>query len=291
MGFHLSLDDSSIGEGFLRIAREQIQRAEAIAEDTGETPAKRVHEARRRAKKLRALLRLVRSDFKPYAEENAHIRDAARRLSGARDGKVIETTLADLMKWANYPAPPLPESTGFDPAGEIEALAAFGADMRLLLQRSTTWKTGKIKLDTLAVGFTDTYRKGYEAMRELGGQPSDTGFHEWRKHTKYHWNQMGLLQTCAEDVLPSAHHAAGALADDLGTHHDLALLCQHITLGTAQLGDIDSGFTLNLARQRQSEIEARIWALGRQVYAETPKAVHNRFLSYLQSWNEPMVTA
>ncbi|RYH09528.1 MAG: CHAD domain-containing protein, partial [Alphaproteobacteria bacterium] len=68
MGFQWSLTDRTIGDGFLRIAREQIGKAVAIAEDSAETPARRVHEARRRAKKLRALLRLVRPYFGHYPE-------------------------------------------------------------------------------------------------------------------------------------------------------------------------------------------------------------------------------
>jgi hypothetical protein len=36
--------------------------------------------------------------------------------------------------------------------------------------------------------------------------------------------------------------------------------------------------------RRQRELEAAIAALGRQVYAETPKALHARFSSYLHSW-------
>ena len=106
MGFQWSLQDRSMGEGFVRIAREQIDKAIAIAEDAGQAPAKRVHEARRRAKKLRALLRLVRPDFSDYAAENAFVRDAARGLSAARDTKVAEDTLDRLLDWAGREAPP-----------------------------------------------------------------------------------------------------------------------------------------------------------------------------------------
>ena len=47
MGFQWSSEDRTIGEGFLRIAREQIDKSIAIATDDTETPARRVHEAGR----------------------------------------------------------------------------------------------------------------------------------------------------------------------------------------------------------------------------------------------------
>lgn len=282
MGFQWSLEDRSIGDGFIRIAREQIDKAIAIANDANDTPARRVHEARRRAKKLRALLRLVRPDFGHYAQENAHVRDAARGLSAARDVKVAADTLVDLMEWAGREAPQITLTT--EPGNEEAGLARFAADMQQMLARSEHWKTGKIDVDTLAEGLTDTYRKGLEAMHLVWAHPTETGFHEWRKHAKYHWNQIGLLEACAENILPSTHKAVGDLADQLGLHHDIAMLCDKLTADAGLFGEIDAGLVLDAAARRQRELEAAIGVLGRQVFAETPKGLHARFLSYLKGW-------
>lgn len=282
MGFQWSLTDRTIGDGFLRIAREQIGKAIAIAEDSVETPAKRVHEARRRAKKLRSLLRLVRPDFNHYAEENAFVRDAARGLSAARDLKVADDTLRELMQWADRDMPALPERAHAE--NEEAGLAQFAIDMRQILKRSERWKTGKIDLDTLADGLTQTYRKGLEAMALVAAKPTDIGYHEWRKHTKYHWNQLGLLEACAEDILPSAHKAVGELAEILGIHHDLSVLADKIGADSALFGDIDPGFVSDAVARRQRQLEAEIGVLGRQVFAETPKGLRARFLSYLEGW-------
>lgn len=282
MGFQWSLEDRSIGEGFLRIAREQIGRAIAIAEDGAEAPSRRVHEARRRAKKLRALLRLVRPDFNHYAAENGFVREAARGLSAARDFKVAEDTLAELLRWAGREAPHA--ASGVSAGDEEAGLATFAADMREMLARTDRWKTGRIDVETLADGLTDTYRRGLEAMQRVAAEPSDAGFHEWRKHAKYHWNQLGLLEAAAENILPSAHKAAGELADLLGLHHDLAVLRDRIEADAGQFGEIDAAFVLDAGRRRQGELETEIGALGRQVFAETPKALRARFLSYLEGW-------
>lgn len=282
MGFQWSVEDHSIGDGFLRIAREQIGKGIAVATDVSDAPARRVHAARRRAKKLRALLRLVRPDFSRYARENAFIRDASRGLSAARDVKVAAETLADLMAWAGREvAPVIPaEASG----GEEAGLAQYATDMQQMLARSERWKAGKIRLDTLAEGLAGTYGKGLEAMQRVAAHPDDHEFHEWRKHVKYYWNQLGLLEACAEDILPSTHSAAGDLADKLGLHHDLAMLRDKLTADAKLFGDIDVGLVLDAAARRQREVEVRIGGLGRQVFAETPKALQARFSSYLEGW-------
>ncbi len=66
MGFRWSRDDASIGDGFRRIAREEIGKAIAAAEGEAQEPGERVHEARRRAKRLRALLRGAGINEYPY---------------------------------------------------------------------------------------------------------------------------------------------------------------------------------------------------------------------------------
>ena len=282
MGFQWSLEDRSIGDGFVRIAREQIDKAITIATDASDPAAKRVHEARRRAKKLRALLRLVRPGFSRYAQENTHVRNAARRLSAARDVKVAGDTLVALMQWAGREPPSFPPPA--EPASEEAALVLFAAEMELMLTRSGRWKTGRIDLDTLADGLTHTYRRGLKAMEQAWARPSDAAFHEWRKHAKYHWNQIGLLAACAEDILPSAHKAVGDLADHLGLHHDLAMLRDKLTAAPGLFGELDTGFVLDALARRQRELETAIGVLGRQVYAETPKGLRARYLSYLDGW-------
>lgn len=283
MSFQWSPDDLTVGDGFLRIAREQIGKAVAGAENPAKSTERRVHEARRRCKKLRALFRLVRPDFADYATENGFVRDAARGLSAARDERVTQNTLRALLAWAGRPMPPVADDAAASSSeAETAALNHFAAQMLELGQRSTGWRLDRIDLDTLAAGLAHTYGRGHAARRVAGRRRTDEAFHEWRKYAKYHWSQLGLLETSAPDILPSARRCAGDLAEQLGLHHDLAVLSDLLGAAPGTLDpDLDIGFTLDAAGRRQAEIEAQVETLGRQVFAETPKALKARFAAYL----------
>jgi uncharacterized coiled-coil DUF342 family protein len=63
--------------------------------DSSEDPHETVHEVRKRCKETRATLRLVRELLPTYSDENAHYRDAARRLSYIRDAQVLSETFEE----------------------------------------------------------------------------------------------------------------------------------------------------------------------------------------------------
>lgn len=282
MGFEWSRDDPTVAGGFLRIAREQIAKAIAGAENNQESPERRVHEARRRCKKLRALFRLVRPDFDSYHAENAFVRDAARGLAQARDMRVVRGTLVELMQWAGRP---IELDLGGAAEVEVAGLVRFADEMRALELRSEAWHVGRIDIDTLATGLKQTYRRGRWTRRLAEKHRTDEAFHEWRKYAKYHWNQLGLLEDCAGDILPSAHKSAGDLAELLGQHHDLAILDQLLGTTPEALGvEVDVEFARQAAARRQREHESRIAVLGAQVFAETPTALKARFVAYLDGW-------
>ena len=91
--------DEPVGKGIARMAHGRIIHAlEELGGATDSTPEEAVHEARKDVKKLRALLRLVRSSTsaKVRTRENEALRDVGRSLSGKRDADVMLATLAGL---------------------------------------------------------------------------------------------------------------------------------------------------------------------------------------------------
>ena len=280
MGYQWSLADRPIGDEFRAIAREQIDKALATATNEMEAASARVHEARRRCKKLRALFRLVRPGFAEYAAANAMVRDAARVLSGSRDTHVLRQTLSDLLEWGGG-APLLPGPAGIEGDEEREALRGFAEALCVLRDGADRWDCGRIGLVTLVAGLSATYRRGRHAARRALTSLDDEQFHEWRKEAKYHWNQLRLLERAAPDVIAPAARLTGELGDLLGLHHDLALLGAALAEGEfAEVAAEVENLPALEARRRQ-DIETRIAILGRQLYAERPGAVSRRFATYL----------
>jgi CHAD domain-containing protein len=94
MAFRLRKNES-VNAGIKRVAREQIDRALAEASSHTLTDARKVHQLRKRCKKLRGLIRLVRDSFdtpRTYTQENERIRNAAQILSSTRDADVMIET-------------------------------------------------------------------------------------------------------------------------------------------------------------------------------------------------------
>ena len=98
MAFRFRLAET-FEEGCQRIAREQIERAQAQLKGPDDVTTA-VHETRKSLKRLRALLRLIRPAIgeSVFHHENTQLREIARILSSARDRHVLLETVAKPVK-------------------------------------------------------------------------------------------------------------------------------------------------------------------------------------------------
>jgi CHAD domain-containing protein len=254
--------DETPGAGVRRILGEQIDRARTSLTDESAPVEKRVHDARKRFKETRALLRLVRGPLgAQFAIENAFYRDLGRELAAARDAEAVIEALEKLdvpravaarvrntLRARQSAHPPLEPVI-------VRVLDLLGAAEVRLAQ----WPELGDTFDTLAAGLRRTYREGRRAMRTAS---SDDELHEWRKRVKEHWYHIQLLR----DLWPSMMKPYAAVMQDLsralGDHHDLHVLRSLVTAPT-----VVAAIAL---RQRTLEAEAR--AIGARVYAEPSRA-------------------
>ncbi len=207
-------------EGIARIARGRID--DAIDELSGETdssPEQGVHSARKDMKKLRALLRLVRSELgdDAYRRENASFRDAAALLSGLRDADVMLVTL-DGLELDESVAGPLRQAleahrlrTGG--GARTQAAAEAVEILRETRERVAEWPLADNSFDALEPGLRRMYRRGRREWRAMGKSPSVEGLHEWRKRSKEMWYDHELLRAVWKPVMKAvgdeAHSALG----------------------------------------------------------------------------------
>src|SRR5262245_41224637 len=85
-----------IDRGIRRVAEAELDR---VRRDLRRVRGQEsVHDVRKRLKKLRALLRLVRTDLDPsiFDRENTAFRDVGRQLAVIRDADVLVTTVGTL---------------------------------------------------------------------------------------------------------------------------------------------------------------------------------------------------
>jgi hypothetical protein len=275
---------SAVEETFRNVALSQIDEAlEALASTEGEKRSI-VHEARRRCKKLRGLLRLVRPAFPDFAKENAAIRDAAALLSHLRDAEVLHETVGKLAENSGseavrriserLKAEPLPEP----PA---EKITEFRLRLLAVRERAAEWTLRKDSASVLLSGLRVTYEQDRRRMEKALASGDPVDFHDWRKAQKAHGFHVDLLRKTAPDVLEADLKTIDRLSDLLGVHHDLAVLLHAVDTDTARFGDEGDVAALREAIDtRRAEIEEKAASLGRQLLAERPRALARRFADY-----------
>jgi CHAD domain-containing protein len=265
----------TIHDGLARIVNEQLIRAREQLTDRASPEEKRVHDARKRFKETRALLRMVREPLGPwFPRENAWFRDAGRGLAAARDAEAVLEALEKLElppALRGRIARTLKKQRTHPP---LEGLIANTIDQLVVAQaRIGMWPQFADSFDCIADGLSRSYRGGRRLMKSAG-TPAE--LHEWRKQAKTHWYHLQLLR----DVSPAVMKGQASLAEDLshalGDHHDLQVLGESIAAPPPEL------IAAIAARQRELETEAV--RIGAQVYAETPKAWLARMRRYWNAW-------
>lgn len=276
-----------------RVAREEIEDAIGKLHGGDDDRDTRIHDVRKDLKKLRALLRLLRSELgeATYARENDGFRRLSHRLSGAREAAAIAETLETLL--AARPASETQFSalreqlaerrreahaTGLDDA----TLHAIEHELRLALSRVSGWPLERPTWEAVAPGFRRAYTRGKRAMQRAYQQPSAEHFHEWRKRVKDHLYHTRLLASIWPEPMKGRRAALDALAELLGDDHDLAELEQVVRERAG--GDAEREQLLDLIEQRARELRERAYWLGARMYVEKPGALLARMHAYYQAW-------
>lgn len=271
---------------FRAIALDQLGEALSDLDRPDSSGRTAVHEGRRRTKKLRGLLRLVRAGFADFGRENRALRDAAALLSHLRDREVREATLDELARWRSSPTLDrlLAGARDIDPHDDAAALAAFRTRLEEIRSRSEHWTLSRSGVDTLRAGVKRTYRSARRRMAKAQRTPTPASFHDWRKSNKNHGFGLDLLRKAAPEVLGAELEIVDKLSATLGQHHDLVVLRTAAAGGQLPLSGTDELTGLNaLIGERLGELEREAFELGRQIYAETPRRLARRIMTYWAS--------
>lgn len=306
MAYKIKSRDRSVKKALRRIAVEQIERAELEGHDADLTRGRKVHQIRKRVKKLRGALRLVRPAFADFAQENTEFRDIARLLAPYRDSdsmtgvydllcgefaeEIDRSALAPVRKQLTMQKQAVAVEADIDAAIEdaLDRLQAAG-------RRAANWKFSKKGFDLLAGGLVRTLEDGRRMLDRarkapLGSAERDLAFHEWRKRVKDHVQHARLMADMWPEAMTEHISRTKALSDMLGRHHDLAIFAQAMRDG--DLGPSDAREKLrSLALSRQRTIEEDAFSLGARLFAEKPKSVAKRWEALWHIWMSELIPA
>jgi hypothetical protein len=210
-----------------------VHRAARAVERGEQDRDEAIHEVRLTVKRLRALWRLVRPQVgAPLAtRENATLREAARRLGGIRDDRVIADTLDLLLRRARGAAvrsqgAALRESLFADSAVEpgfqdaltdgLRIVRASAAVIAVLPWESWSWTA-------MSPGLVRSYRRSGLRMRDCAAKRDNPAFHEWRKRVKdlQYQLEMAVFAWASFRPVQREFRELGRL---LGEAQDLAIL-------------------------------------------------------------------
>jgi len=289
MAYRFKLNES-FQEGFRRIALEQIKRAESQLRSANDH-AVAVHETRKALKRLRALLRLVRPTLREhaFAEENAHLREIARILSGARDRDVLLETIIKLegacgpaAKGAGSMLREILQTANGGDTPNVDAAATKALErLPVAKKRFSQLKIMGSGFEAIGPGLEASYRRGRRTFRAAYAEGTDESFHEWRKSVQQHWRHMTLLSNAWPDYFVARINEARCLSQILGDDHDLVLLKAFVrTKPTGRISSAQANTVGKLARRRQKQLRAMAQPMGVRLYAEGAGGLHRRMRQY-----------
>ncbi len=275
-------------ENLRRVADDQIGAALDSLADGGDLEP-RVHDVRKRMKKLRGLVRLVRPGLgELYTAENREFRDIGRLFSELRDAQVLSKTLdvlagkagddslAPLMNWATERCDAMLHDP--DLPGRIEEVATRLEDAR---KRAVAWPVEGTTHEVIAGGLKKTYGRARKCWRKAGRDPGNAELlHEWRKRVKYHWYHCRLLREAWPETMHARIDTLDELSDVLGSDHDLVVLNAALKAASDDLPKKARKRVEALAAAESRVLRERAFGLAAQMLGEKKGVLADRLAGY-----------
>ena len=282
MGYRLH-PGAPIQDEVRRIADRQLEQAIGGLGAVGDPESDdSVHTARRHVKKIRALIRLVRSALGPrYRAVNRRLREVNRTLSPIADGQAVVGTLAQIATRYGGELPTdvhaeirtrllRRESVADEQAVLDHVLETAAGLLRAERDGVSRWELNETGFRAIAPGLRRAVRESRDAMARALVRPRSAAYHEWRQRVKTHWLHVRLLQARCADALALDERRLEKLDGYLGEYHNCAILGE-VVISDSSVARKDAAICLRLIRRYERELRTKARTLGGQVYDETPR--------------------
>lgn len=217
------------GSGLKKVLRNLARSLRENVEKLPDHPARRIHDLRVCAKKLRSLSRLGRPVLskKQLRQLTGSLRGLKDAFAGSRDVAVMRSCLESLRP---AKAGEIARQLGLPDTAPEEALKTSASRLirraKRLESEVEALDLEKLRRADAVKNFLKTYRRAQKLMRACRKSRDAVRMHEWRKRVKDFFYQATALSSVS--FLEKAVPRADKLAEILGEYHDLALLAERI---------------------------------------------------------------
>jgi CHAD domain-containing protein len=286
-------EDEPVAKGLSRLVRKQLRSAVERLTSDGSDEA--IHDARKRIKKVRAVLHLAGTDLggdralkrlrrgshalSPLRDMDAMI-EAARTLRPSRSAG--QTTLAGVINRQLTTEKARLNSTARRDAVRAEAARALDR----LHRDARDWHWKHIDEALLAKAIKRCYKRARNTIHDARTERQEDRFHKWRKRVKTLWYALRLLEDCAPGLRRSIADLK-RLETWLGDDHNLLVLQEHFTSATSTAGQRLHVDLRMLTDRRHRELRRQALAIGSQLFAHRPKVFAQRLRRMWQTRKRP----
>ena len=266
-----------------RIVLRQLEVAISELHTVGDPQSdEAVHDARRRVKKIRAIIRLVRPVLdKAYRSVDDDLRTVARMLAPVADGRGIIETLDELARRYGKALPPrtieaarkgvIRHGARADrEATERGILEVAAGTLRSERKRIKHWHMSAQGFRAIGPGLEESYRRARRMMIVAWSKPKPSHFHTWRRYVKDHWFHVRLLEGRCGYHLVGYERRIEALDGVLGEYHNVILL-RDVLVTDVGLPREETARCLRVVARYQRLLRRHAELLGVRIYTERPR--------------------
>jgi len=277
-----------------RLVLRQLQVAISELRTVGDPESdEAIHDARRRVKKIRAVIRLVRPVLdKTYRTVDRELKDVSKLLAPVADGQGILETLDQMAHRYRKLLPKeavrsirtglRERSARTDREASARGVIKRAADtLRSEAKRVKSWSIQGEGFEAIGPGLEESYRRAREGMILAWSKPKASHYHSWRRYVKDHWFHVRLVEeNCGNHLLPLQRRLE-ALDGLLGEYHNTVILRE--ILGTDwYTSHRETTRCLRVVSRYQRLLRRHAETLGVRVYSEKPNRYLRRVRRY---WN------
>lgn len=287
MGFRIKTGQDMSAE-IRRIVLEQLDIAASELKAIGDPETDQaIHDARRRVKKIRAVIRLVRPVLdKPYRSVDADLSDVSQLLAPVADGQGIINTLNALAQRYHNVLPKRTASSIRSELVEREKRVDSQAKAEHVLQRAASalrsersrvkrWQLSAKGFNALEPGLKESFRRSRQAMKTARLHPTPEKYRTWRRQVKDLWFHIRLIESRCGNQLMGYQRRLEALDGVLGEYHNLVLL-RDVLVTDSGLSRREAAQCLKVVAKYERVLRRDAQVLGGRLYSERPRSVVKR---------------